>query len=235
MGTFMGRDGKGSLNRRMKFISINTNLYDEMKLLLDLEQTLKDITAQQDSPTLLDFQNKVELKRQEVKNLKDVSLWNTTYDYVVIVLAKSLFTIFSRIKHDFGVPQLKAEAETKDSDHHISPSPSIFSKHKLVDAPPETLGAADLALHYANVIIKIEKFVASPLLCYGIRSKFELHNMLPSSMKDELSERLPCIERATSSLEDLAAELKEAIAGTLEWLAPLAHNIYDEMAIQVEL
>jgi hypothetical protein len=139
-------------------------------------------------------------------------------------LAKSLFTIFSRIKHVFGVPQLKAEAETKDSDHHISPSPSIFSKHKLVDAPPETLGAADLALHYANVIIKIEKFVASLLLCYGIRSKFELYNMLPSSMKDELSERLPCIERATSSLEDLAAELKEAIAGTLEWLAPLAHS-----------
>jgi hypothetical protein len=58
----------------MKFISINANLYDEMKLLLDLEQTSKDITAQQDGPTLLDFQNKVELKRQEVKNLKELGL-----------------------------------------------------------------------------------------------------------------------------------------------------------------
>ncbi|KAL6128084.1 hypothetical protein ACLB2K_071442 [Fragaria x ananassa] len=62
----------------MKFISKNEDLYDQMKLLSNLERTSKDTTATLDGPNnLLERQNKVE-------NLKEVSLWNTTYDYVGI-------------------------------------------------------------------------------------------------------------------------------------------------------
>ncbi|XP_061998336.1 protein PSK SIMULATOR 1-like [Rosa rugosa] len=208
-------------NKMERFILINANLYDGMKLLSDLEQTLNDITATLDGPILLEFQNKVELKRLEVENLKEESLWNRTYDYVGILLARSVFTIFSWIKSVFGVPQLMSDAETKDSDH-INPSPSIFSKYKLLDAPPDTLGAAALALHYANIVIKIESYVRFPLFLYC--GRHNLYSMLPANMRAELSERLPSIKSSTSSVRDLAAERKVAMAEILEWLAPLAHN-----------
>ncbi|XP_062000173.1 protein PSK SIMULATOR 1-like [Rosa rugosa] len=217
-----------------EFISKNTDLYDKMKLLSDLEHTLKDITATLDGPILLEFQNKVELKRHEVENLKEVSLWNTTYDYVGILLATSVFTIISRIKHVFGLPKLITDAETKDSDH-ISPSPSIFSKHKLLDAPPDTLGAAALALHYANIILKIETLLY-PSRCHRV-DRNDLYSMLPGSIRAELNERLPCIEGSTlslpciesttSALQDLP-KLEESIQATIktiEWVSPLAHNM----------
>ncbi|CBI40232.3 unnamed protein product, partial [Vitis vinifera] len=68
------------------------------------------------------------------------------------------------------------------------------SPQKLLNAPPETLGAAALSLHYANVIIIIEKLVASP-------------HLIGHDARDDLY------------------KWSEAMAGILEWLAPLAHNM----------
>ncbi|PRQ56317.1 hypothetical protein RchiOBHm_Chr1g0334451 [Rosa chinensis] len=377
-----------------RFISINANLYEEMEVLSELEQTLRRMkgSGDLDGVNLPEFQKKVVWKRLEVKNLKEASLWNRTYDYTVLLLARSLFTIFGRIKLVFGVQQM-VDGESKDSDHisrshsvsaiiqpsvqpsenglprfasgplgrvaatsgpiskthktnnffsgplggsstksgpisakkkdvnffsgplgkstksgpiaatnrtirkfwksrdhsvtngekkpptkpnrltqvgpfkgcmisnspvtncylnsdgvrsailnvardangdilasgsKLHPSPSIFSsKYKLLDAPPETLGAAALALHYANVVIVIEKLVASPHLI-GLDARDDLYNMLPASVRAALRARLkPYSKSLTSSVYDtvLAGEWNEAMAGILEWLAPLAHNM----------
>ncbi|KAL6124726.1 hypothetical protein ACLB2K_077237 [Fragaria x ananassa] len=379
-----------------RFISINANLYEEMEVLSDLEQTLRRMKDSDDldGVNLLEFHKKVVWKRQEVKNLQEASLWSRTYDYTVLLLARSLFTIFGRIKHVFGLQQM-ADGESKESDHisrsqsvsaliqpsvhpsenglprfasgplgrfavtsgpvskknktnnffsgplggsstksgpisakkkdvsffsgplvkstksgpiaatnrtirklwkshdhsvtnhekkppkkpnrlpqvgpfkgcmingnnspvtncylnsngvrsailnvareaggdvlasgsKLHPSPSIFSsKHKLLDAPPETLGAAALALHYANVVIVIEKLVASPHLI-GLDARDDLYNMLPASVRTALRARLkPYSKSLTSAVYDtvLAGEWNEAMAGILEWLAPLAHNM----------
>ncbi|KAG2672320.1 hypothetical protein I3760_13G035100 [Carya illinoinensis] len=105
---------------------------------------------------------------------------------------------------------------------------SIFeSKRRLLDAPPETLGAAALALHYANVIIVIEKLAASPHLI-GLDARDDLYNMLPTSVRTTLRAKLkPYTKNLASSVYDtvLAEEWSEAMAGILEWLAPLAHNM----------
>ncbi|KAM1262963.1 hypothetical protein ACFX13_028693 [Malus domestica] len=386
-----------------KFISANANLYEEMEVLTELEQTLRRMkgTDDLDGLNLIEFQKKVVWKRQEVKNLKDVSLWNRTYDYIAILLARALFTMFSRIKHVFGIQQMADAGATKDSgiinsdhinrsnsvsalmqssarpsenglprfasgplgrfsnisgptpetkktnnffsgplggsiaksgpisgknrdvnfysgplgrsttksgpiaatnravrklwkshDHSLPnhekkphtksnrltqvgpfkgcmitansspvancylnsdgvrssilnvardtsgnvltsgnkfhPGPSIFSsKGRLLDAPPETLGAAALALHYANVIIVIEKLVASPHLI-GLDARDDLYNMLPANVRATLRARLkPYSKSLSSSVYDtvLAGEWNEAMAGILEWLAPLAHNM----------
>ncbi|KAL6289440.1 hypothetical protein ACE6H2_006950 [Prunus campanulata] len=383
-----------------KFISANANLYEEMEVLTELEQNLRRMKGNDDldGVNLLEFQKKVVWKQQEVKNLKEVSLWNRTYDYVVLLLARSLFTMFSRINHVFGIQQMVDAGDAKDSgiinSDHINrsnsvsalmqssvrppknglprfasgplgrfsaisgpisetnktnicysgplgdsitksgpisgknrdvnffsgplgrsttkygaiaatnrtirklwnrshtnhgkkshtksnrltqvgpfkgcmitannspvtncylssndfrsailnaardanadvlasgnkshPSTSIFSsKHRLLDAPPETLGAAALALHYANVIIVIEKLVASPHLI-GLDARDDLYNMLPASVRATLRARLkPYSKSLTSSVYDtvLAGEWNEAMAGILEWLAPLAHNM----------
>ncbi|XP_050385550.1 protein PSK SIMULATOR 1 [Argentina anserina] len=393
---FSWRKMERKAKKMERFISINAHLYEEMEVLSDLEQTVMRMKGSDDldGVNLLEFQKKVVWKRQEVKNLKDASLWNRTYDYTVLLLARTLFTIFGRIKHVFGIQQM-ADGESKDSDHvsrgqsvsailqpsvrpsdnglprfasgplgkfsstsgpasrktktnnffsgplggsstksgplsakkkdvsffsgplvkstksgpiaatnrtirklwkshdhsgnnhekklptkpnrmtqvgpfkgcmitannspvtncYVNsdgvrsaihnvardtngeilassskphPTPSIFdSKHKLLDAPPETLGAAALALHYANVVIVIEKLVASPHLI-GLDARDDLYNMLPASVRATLRARLKPYSKSLNSAvydTELAGEWNEAMAGILEWLAPLAHNM----------
>ncbi|CAN1238786.1 Protein PSK SIMULATOR 1 [Linum grandiflorum] len=103
---------------------------------------------------------------------------------------------------------------------------SIFST-KFVVALPETLGATALALHYANVIIVIEKLAASPnLISHDARD--DLYSMLPASVRITLRHKLkPYAKSLASSPYDsgLAREWTEAIASILEWLSPLAHNM----------
>ncbi|XP_076942383.1 protein PSK SIMULATOR 1-like [Bidens hawaiensis] len=333
-----------------KFVLVNANLYQEIETLTELEQILKRIKSNedQDSITLVEYMKKLSWRQQEVKRLKEMSLWNKTHDYVVFLLARSIFTIFNRIAHVFGINHVLPAVEysdSLDSDHmdrsqsvsallHSSIHPTeykisrfssgplgdlisqsgpisstnnmnafysgpignsipysgktrnitysgpigkstpksttksgplaratktrlklwhgktatpnrltttapamplrieesdveICSKQKKFEAPPETLGAAALALHYANVIIVLEKLVASPHLI-GPDARDDLYNMLPKNVRSALRTRLkPYAKSLTSSEYDtgLAEEWSEAISGTLEWLSPLAHNM----------
>uniref|UniRef100_A0A7N0R8V7 DUF668 domain-containing protein n=1 Tax=Kalanchoe fedtschenkoi TaxID=63787 RepID=A0A7N0R8V7_KALFE len=403
-----------------RLISYNANLFREMETLVDLEQTLKRIkgTDRVDGLSVLDYQKRVAWKKMEVKNLKDVSLWNRTYDYTIGLLARSLFTIFSRIKHVYGIgpsPEVRnssvlnadhigrsesvaavlhhpsvekpetslprfssgplgrssvrgpnsrsgkssnfysgpigssfsgplnsrngqpgppsgsssysgplygasrnvtffsgplgktpaksgplsgtnkgvkrlwkalespfnnrARHKSNYSGHHQStpiagslkgciPSANdsqlnntflgsngvhagtldgsrnsngesgdsgvmcasllIFSsKQMFLNTPPETLGGAALALHYANVIIVIEKLASSPHLI-GHDARDDLYDMLPTSIRSSLRERLKPYSKslASSSICDtvLADQWNAAMSSILEWLAPLAHG-----------
>ena len=215
-GELMGKLAK-KMERQLKKMEKE---FKNVQKLAQLESTLKDVIATLDGPILLDFQEKVELKRLKVeKRLKEGLLWNMTFDDIGKLLARFVFTIFSRIKTVFGIPQLMADADSKDC-HHVYHSPSILSNHRLLDFPPDTLGVA--ALHYANIVIRIESLANYPLHIYGCRA--EVYNMLHKSLRAELSKRLPSIYSLTESVRDLAAEKNVAMAEILEWLAPLAHN-----------
>ncbi|KAE8711161.1 myotubularin-like [Hibiscus syriacus] len=381
-----------------RFILVNATLYQETELLADLEQTLRRMKSSDSAPeNLLEFQRKVMWKQHEVKSLRANSLWNKTYDYTICLLARSIFTIFGRIKHVFGVEhgvdvgdskvmnsdfmhrsqsvsavmhslvhpkentglprfssgplgtfstksgpiptpnktnyfhsgplggsttksgsisgkngnfnfhsgplggpagrsvQLFGMSKisqiwqtnsrsaavnrrkshlknngltqvgpfkgcmvavdsgtirncyvssngihsgilngTKDGNLNLTErnvaqsSSSVFrSQCRLLDAPPETLGASALALHYANVIIVIEKLAASPHLI-GHDAREDLYNMLPASVRAALRVRLkPYAKSLASSAYDteLAGEWTDALSSILEWLAPLAHNM----------
>ncbi|KAB5539032.1 hypothetical protein DKX38_016565 [Salix brachista] len=381
-----------------RFISVNAALYQEMEMLAHLEQTVRRMKGSDPEPdNLLDYQKKLVWKQQEVKNLRGISLWNRTYDYTVHLLARSLFTIYSRISHVFGTnpTAYSGQSKTLNSDYiyqsqsvsallqssvhpsedstltrfssaplgkftansgpisksnknhfysgplggsttksgpisgknrdvnffsgplggartksgplsgiaragkkfwraphapaflrrkpppkpnrltqvgpfkgcmvasntsavancylnsadahsrthngaresdadHLHPGsvssagPSFFrSEGKLLQALPETLGSAALALHYANVIVVIEKLAASSHLI-GQDARDDLYNMLPASVRAALRERLkPYSKSLGSSVYDtvLAGEWTEAMTSILEWLAPLAHNM----------
>ncbi|KAJ4978449.1 hypothetical protein NE237_009229 [Protea cynaroides] len=347
-----------------RLIAVSTNLYQELEVLAELEQTLRRMQASNDDPnrvSLIEFQQKVLWQRQEVKHLREISLWNKTYDYTIRLLGRSLFTIFRRIKHVFGMNQKDGEDGFSDSkvmntdylsrSHSVSallrssvhpseknqamfssgplsksssksgpisgikkPSSrhqhthenlsvplhgknqhsktkrlttvgpfrgcmmggsdppvlqsyipvshgsrksnvvysgilngvkganaemlcrssihrtnlSLFSsKRRLPNAPPSTLGAAALALHYANVIIVIERLVTSSHLI-GPDVRDDLYNMLPTSIRMALRARLKSYSKnLVSSFCDsvLASEWNDALAKILEWLAPLAHNM----------
>ncbi|KAJ1435847.1 hypothetical protein SESBI_04801 [Sesbania bispinosa] len=385
------------VKRMEKFVSTNASLYQEMELLADLEQTLKRMNAytESDGPNLIDYQKKVAWKRVEVKNLKANSLWNRTYDYTVHILARSLFTIFSRINNVFGIQEVIDVGKTKNPNVFYSdyihgsqsvsellqpsvhppvnnvarfasgplgaftakPGPNVRTNktsilrsggdsstksgpssgkyrgvnflsgplgrilkkpvpdsgtnkdskirkfhghsttinekeintrhsrvtqvgpfkgcmatdsysvidchssrndahlgtqnHKDADSnlltpekvvhctqstvsslcrlkpPSESLGAASLALHYANVIIVIEKLAASPHLI-GLDARDDLYNMLPRRVRAALRTKLKPYSKAMAAAvydASLAEEWTEAMTSILEWLAPLAHNM----------
>lgn len=349
-----------------KFILVNANLYQEMETLTELEQILRRMKSNeenQDSITLVEYQKKLSWKQQEVKRLKELSLWNRSHDYVVVLLARSIFTIFNRIAFVFGINHVLPLASDSDSDSDLfrsqsvssllqssihpsenritlgniisrsgplsrpnntnnfysgplgnsipvsgpvkrqnitysgpiksttksgpltrvantgmklwngkSPTPHRFStngpfkgcmvagndspvknchvistaacsrtpqtikesetefhlpKPKVFEAPSDTLGGVALALHYANVIIVLEKLVASPHLI-GHDARDDLYNMLPKNVRSALRVRLKPYAKSLASSEydmALAEEWNEAISGTLEWLSPLAHNM----------
>ncbi|KAF8034766.1 hypothetical protein BT93_C0931 [Corymbia citriodora subsp. variegata] len=303
---------EGKIRKMERFVAVNANLYLEMEVLAELEQTLKIMKSNDgDQADLLEDQKMVVWKRHEVKTLQEISLWNKNYDYVVQLLARSLFTVFARIKHVFGIQQLADVGDIKDpkalSSNHMSRSQplsallqssvhpsennharffsgalgrstgksvpilkasnaktfysgplgssnmkaSIFSeidnpiysgplgyevdsnlssfssKTRLLNAPPESLGAAGLALHYANVIIVIQKLAEAPHLI-GLDARDDLYNMLPASVRTNLKSKLkPCTKSLASLGYDtsLAGEWSEAISRILNWLAPLAHDM----------
>ena len=396
---FTSKKMEKKVKRMEKFVSTNASLYQEMEVLTDLEQTLKRMKAygELDGANVVDYQKKVDWKRLEVKTLKDNSLWNRTYDYTVHLLARSLFTIFSRINNVFGIQEIIDVRRAKNSstrnsgcshdsqsvsellqssvhssennvarfasgplgaftlrsgpnvrtnktsifrsgplgDSSIKPgpisgrykranffsgplgrnwkkpvpengtnnnsqigklhgqsstingkethtrhsrltqvgpfkgcmaadsssvadchsnrndvyskiqnpehadsklhptgkvvhsTPSVFSALCRLKPPSESLGAASLALHYANVIIVIEKLAASPYMI-GLDARDDLYNMLPRRVRDALRAKLkPYSKAMTSVVYDaiLADEWTEAMMSILEWLAPLAHNM----------
>ncbi|KAI4384072.1 hypothetical protein MLD38_009840 [Melastoma candidum] len=376
------------VKRMERLIAANVSLYQEMEALGDFEQTLRRMKSNDIDPaSVLEYQKKVVWKRHEVKNLQEMSLWNKSYDYVVKLLARAIFTVFDRVKFAFGLQQIADVGAMKDNNvlrtdvatarrqslsvllqSSIHPSEnglprfasgsigmstgnsipvskakksmnfysgplrglttkastaraadkrvgfysgpmskvtrsgplfgltkvqrglwrgnghssvlegrksnskqtqslsvgpltgrdtngiepgnaetskdggdlsdisastvdgkisSFSSKSKILNAPPESLGSAGLALHYANLIIQIEKLVSSPHLI-GLDARDDLYNMLPTSVRISLRSRLRPYSKSLDSLTYdtvLASEWSEAMTGILEWLAPLAHNM----------
>ncbi|KAI3447510.1 hypothetical protein Pfo_004175 [Paulownia fortunei] len=343
-----------------RFVAATEQMYQELEVLAELEQSLRRMRAGADSGQvkLLEFQQKVVLQRQEVKNLREMSPWVRTYDYIVRFLLRSIFTIIERIKYVYGTKQggnvegskdyelinggclirsnsisalrqtsvypaetnlsrfaiplgrsfsnlglggdksksknmkshcrsqsfifsgkqhpvksrifapagftgcmtggsespvvesytpscsssfrsndasLKDATKVKDTRafpilySSISPTKVSFfnSKLRLLDAPPSTLGYAALALHYANVIILIEKLASSPHLI-SLDARDDLYSMLPATIRSCLRAKLKTFSKTlASSVYDaaFAAEWSLALARILEWLSPLAHNM----------
>ncbi|XP_051130248.1 protein PSK SIMULATOR 1-like [Andrographis paniculata] len=302
-----------------KFVAATEQLFSEIEILADHEQTLRRMRAGSNlgKVRLLEFQEKVVWQRQQVKNLQELSPWARSYDYIVRLLLRSLFTIVERIKYVHGVNQMdpveghnrstsidcshllsdtfdrleterapvrrsfsnlglmdRSKSKNRTSldrspssilsrkphtkarrfaaigmtgcvtggidiespfvgssfrSNGISPkndvSVSFFtSKRCLLDANESTLGHAALALHYANVIILVEKFASAPHLI-SLDARDDLYSMLPSSIRSCLRSKLKTFSKTTDYDAAFAAEWGTAIGRILEWLSPLAHNM----------
>lgn len=117
--------------------------------------------------------------------------------------------------------------ESVSCSNRIDSKLAIFNSKQLSKPPPSTLGDAALALRYANVIILIEKLVFSPHLI-GLDARDDLYNMLPTSIRNDVRDKLKSFSKTLASYiydASLAAEWNLALRQILEWLAPLAHNM----------
>ncbi|CAA2973687.1 Hypothetical predicted protein [Olea europaea subsp. europaea] len=335
-----------------RFVGATDQLFQELEVLAELQQSLRRMQAGAGlgQVKLLEFQQKVVWQRQEVKNLREMSPWVRTYDYIVRLLLRSIFTIVTRIKHVYGISHIEnveginhyecipndcltrnnsmsailklppppsennlsrfpgpfgrsfsnldlscdknrsrnkklhtrslsslgCGIQQKTKSRHFDPvgpfkgcmtggsdSPVVQSytplsigalrsngaskryadetndtnavsgkvsffnfKRQLLNAPPSTLGYAALALHYANIIILIEKLTSSPHLI-SLDARDDLYTMLPASIRSCLRVKLKVFSKTSACAYDaaFAANWSFAVSRILEWLSPLAHNM----------
>ncbi|XAR71784.1 hypothetical protein NMG60_11018196 [Bertholletia excelsa] len=248
------------IKRMDRLVTSTACLHREMDEVTAMENSLRkhlnisdheSQTKQQQK--IMDLQQKIVWHRQEIKYLREKSLWSRSFDTATSLLAKSIFTVLSRIKLVFGINHnyppslprsLSASATVYPSEHpnngcNFVSGPLVKSckytetkdfdngffktNSKILQPPESTLGAAALALHYANLIIVMEKMIRSPQLV-GVDARDDLYSMLPSSIRSYLRARLKGVGFSASD-PGLAGEWREALGKILAWLSPLAHNM----------
>ncbi|XP_077241984.1 plant/protein (DUF668) [Tasmannia lanceolata] len=372
---FLVKDMEAMVRKMERYVNSTLNLYNELEVLNELEQATKKFQQNQHEESRRAFEQKVLWQRQDVGHLKDVSLWNQTYDKIVGLLARTICTLYARVCFVFGdsvlglgfgqggenlapcpdesrqfsgqivvgrhrlmasgsllsdsgesigynsgpiesvaverrgtsgrivgfTPRreiesfrsetftfpcgsspgrlfmeclsLSSSGSTKFDDVNESrsctssrhcnapnglkrenPYPSgclnqvdmgvPFSRDQrkykcsstsrsqfcpksrlMTYAPPSTVGGSALALHYANVIIVIEKLLRYPHLV-GEEARDDLYQMLPTSLRMSLKTNLKSYSKTLAIYDaPLAHDWKDVLDKILRWLAPLAHNM----------
>ncbi|MQL91803.1 hypothetical protein Taro_024419 [Colocasia esculenta] len=256
------------VKRMDRYVSATAALYKEMEQLSETEHALRklahcSISGSGDHSQLSmakmsavsDLQQKLFWQKQEVKYLKEMSVWGRSFDAVTALLARSSFTVLSRIRYVFGLvdafpspallasplPRSLSLSAAVHPSSDMSPESLDLKSGPLVPAtkqqelgffeantaalrpPPGTLGAAALSLHYANLVLLIEKMVRSPR-SVGSDARDDLYAMLPASVRALLRARLRGVGRCAAGDAVLAKDWRAALAQIVEWLAPLAHN-----------
>ncbi|XP_057425410.1 protein PSK SIMULATOR 1-like [Lotus japonicus] len=375
---FLVKHMEGMVRKLDRYVSTTRNLYREMEVLNQLEQAVKKLQHSQHEESRRAFEQKLAWQKQDVRHLKEISLWNQTFDKVVELLARTVCTIYARIcmifgdsagrKHSLGLgggsPPMQNEcglmspgidfqmtsdklkrnrskkngyqlsstrrvaAETRgaisrthidlrreelaylqfedlgfpcgtspgrlfmeclslsssvsnfgddddgggyviDHEEQFCQIPGIGNSVKkretmclsgglnhaqtvvpstagdprqvrsgvqscsafgpksglAVYAPPSTLGGCALALHYANVIIVIEKLLSYSHLV-GDEARDDLYQMLPTSLRLSLKAKLRTYVKNLAIYDaPLAHEWKVKLDSILRWLSPLAHSM----------
>lgn len=362
---FLVKDMEGMIRKLERYVNATSNLYSELEVLNELEQATKKFQNNQHEESKRAFEQKLIWQKQDVRHLKNVSLWNQTYDKVVELLARTVCTIYATMRGVFGdsalskdhggsiggasPPPMSGQIDarrvsqeplkrvlSKKNGFHSGPveravvvkkgsnfkpqfdsrrgelalfraedfnfpcgtspgrlfmdcliSSSVvddddddddsaggyedrssqisscgmtngglrrdypnhsgcFSRVQMgvqskfggmngsqfgpksrlmVYAPPSTVGGSALALHYANVIIVVEKLLRYPYLV-GEEARDDLYHMLPTSLRLSLRTNLKSYVKNLAIYDaPLAHDWKETLDGILRWLAPLAHSM----------
>uniref|UniRef100_A0A1J3F2P2 DUF668 domain-containing protein n=2 Tax=Noccaea caerulescens TaxID=107243 RepID=A0A1J3F2P2_NOCCA len=288
---FLVKDMESMVKKMERFVNATCSLYSEMEVMNELEQAIVKLQrSQQHQESVKAFEQKLMWQRQDVRSLRDASLWNQTYDKVVEMLARTVCTIYGRIETVFGKKDStlkrdrskngasklvdsrsvsgfkdsrRSEAEEftsagdfsfpcgtnpgrmfmeclsvsrtndddDDDDEEVDvgrikiPSKFGCKSRSTQQASVSTIGGSALSLHYANVVIVVEKLLKYPHLI-GEEARDDLYQMLPTSLKTSLKANLRSYLKNVSIYDaPLAHDWKETIDGILSWLAPLAHNM----------
>lgn len=99
---FLVKDMDGMIRKMERYVSATSNLYNETQVLSELEQSSNKFQVSQHEESKRVFHQKLLWQRQDVRHLKDVSLWNQPYDKIVGLLARTVCTIYARLCVVFG-------------------------------------------------------------------------------------------------------------------------------------
>ncbi|KAM0047120.1 hypothetical protein Hdeb2414_s0009g00324791 [Helianthus debilis subsp. tardiflorus] len=143
----------------------------------------------------------VKHQRKLVRNLKKKSLWSKSLEEVAEKLVDIVTFIHQAIMEVF--------------EENV---PSSMHDEKVSHKKPETLGAAGLALHYANLVTQMDNIASRPIsLPPNMRDN--LYNGLPANVKVALRSRVQTLEsKEVMTMPQIKAEMEK----TLQWLVPVA-------------
>ncbi|KAJ9536880.1 hypothetical protein OSB04_029613 [Centaurea solstitialis] len=94
---FLVKDMDAMVRKLERFVSSTATLYGEMAVLNELEIATKKFQQNQHEESRKVFEQKLIWQIQDVRHLKDVSLWNQTYDKIMEMLARTVCTLYARI------------------------------------------------------------------------------------------------------------------------------------------
>ncbi|XP_010532623.1 PREDICTED: uncharacterized protein LOC104808608 [Tarenaya hassleriana] len=104
---FLVKDMEGMVRKMERYINATSSLYCEMEVMNELEQATKKFQHCQHQDSRKAFEQKLIWQRQDVRHLREISLWNQTYDKVVEMLVRTVCTIFAKICTVFGDSALR--------------------------------------------------------------------------------------------------------------------------------
>lgn len=192
----------------MTSVQLTAELYQELHILDKLEEdfTQKRLEAfkfnsmhkgDRDSSISL-LSSELKSQKKLVKNLKKKSMWSRSLEEVMEKLVDIVLFLNQEINHTFGSPD---DGETPEKRR-------------------QTLGAAGLALHYANIILLIDSIVARAS-SMPPNSRDSLYQNLPPNLKRSLRSKMQSF-RVEKELS--VAEVKDEMEKTLHWLVQVATN-----------
>ncbi|KAK8703876.1 hypothetical protein V6N13_047519 [Hibiscus sabdariffa] len=77
---FLVKDMDGMIKRMERYVNSTANLYHELEVLNELEQASKKFQLNQHEESKRIFEQKLIWQRHDVRHVKNVSLWNQTFD-----------------------------------------------------------------------------------------------------------------------------------------------------------
>ena len=124
---FLVKHMEGMVRKMDRYVSATRSLHSEMGVLNDLEQAVKKFQHEESRRA---FEQKLTWQKQDVKHLKEISLWNQNFDKVVELLARTVCTLYARICIIFGDSTWRKSNSLGLSG--VSPSPTLQNECGLV-------------------------------------------------------------------------------------------------------
>ncbi|KAJ9560331.1 hypothetical protein OSB04_005491 [Centaurea solstitialis] len=186
-------------------VQYTAELYHELHALDRFEQDFRRKQLEEDNPnapprgeSLTILRAELKSQKKHVRSLQKKSLWSKILEEVMEQLVDIVHFLHMEIHNAFGT------ADTQ----------------KPVKSNRQKLGAAGLALHYANIITQIDTLVTRSS-SVPPSTRDALYQGLPPSIKSAMRSKLHSFQPK----EELTVlEIKAEMEKTLQWLVPIATN-----------
>ncbi|KAG0576407.1 hypothetical protein KC19_5G077900 [Ceratodon purpureus] len=197
------------MDNLMTLAQNTADLYHELHSLDRFRTDLKRKQQEEESAgaaarggeTVALLRSEVKSQEKHVEALKKRSLWSRTLEEVMEQLVDVANFLYQEIHDNFG--------------------PNVFLEEPAEEAKRNAgkLGAAGLALHYANIINQIDSLVIRPG-SVPPNTRDNLYQGLPPKVKAGLRARLQQHAHGDGSIDEIKAEMYKI----LNWLVPVASN-----------